>query len=167
MSMLSSNKLFYGLGLLLLLFAGACTKNERLSYGLLDQELYEDKTLKTKNKSESEYISILYTNLYQKPISPNELYKTQNVVYSIGDRTLAYEMLLSNYFNQGSVVMPSNSNMRGRLDSFMLDTYKRFYLRYPSEAEKTWFRNYIQANPDASVEMVYTAFAASDEYSFY
>ncbi|MBU6324708.1 MAG: hypothetical protein KJS92_04400 [Bacteroidetes bacterium] len=151
----------------MMLLAAACTKKERISYGLLDQELYEDKTLKTKNKNESEYISILYTNLYQKPISPNELYKTQNVVYSIGDRTLAYEMLLSNYFNQGTVQIPSNNNMRGRLDSFVLDTYKRFYLRYPSEAEKTWFRNYIQANPDASVEMVYTAFAASDEYSFY
>lgn len=165
MNMHSSSKIF--LALLMLVCFSACTKNERLSYGLLDQEVYEDKTLKTKNKSESEYISILYTNLYQKPISPNELYKTQNVVYSIGDRTLAYEMLLSNYFNQGSVQIPSNSNARGRLDSFILETYKRFYLRYPSEAEKTWFRNYIEANQDASVEMVYTAFAASDEYSFY
>jgi hypothetical protein len=165
MNMLSSNNFFPAL--LLLILATACTKNERLSYGLLDQELYEDKTLKTKNKSESEYISILYTNLYQKPISPNELYKTQNVVYSIGDRTLAYEMLLSNYFNQGSVQIPSNNKMRSGLDSFILETYKRFYLRYPSEAEKTWFRNYIEANPDATVEMVYTAFAASDEYSFY
>jgi hypothetical protein len=161
----SSSKTF--LAVAFLLFLTACNKNERLSYGLLDQELYEDKTLKTKNKSESEYISILYTNLYQKPIAPNELYKTQNVVYSIGDRTLAYEMLLSNYFNQGSVQIPSDNNMRGRLDSFILETYKRFYLRYPSEAEKTWFRNYIEANPDATVEMVYTAFAASDEYSFY
>ena len=155
------------LALLVLTFFSACTKNERISYGLLDQELYEDKTLKTKNKSESEYISILYTNLYQKPIAPNELYKTQNVVYSIGDRTLAYEMLLSNYFNQRTVQIPSNNTMRGRLDSFILETYKRFYLRYPSEAEKTWFRNYIEANPDATVEMVYTAFSASDEYSFY
>jgi hypothetical protein len=163
--MLSSNK--FRPALFLLVLAASCTKNERLSYGLIDQELYEDKTLKTKNKSESEYISILYTNLYQKPIAPNELYKTQNVVYSIGDRTLAYEMLLSNYFNQSAVQIPSDNKMRGRLDSFVLDTYKRFYLRYPSEAEKTWFHNYIQANPDASVEMVYTAFAASDEYSFY
>jgi len=91
---------------LLLPLLAACTEKETLRYGLQDQVVYEDKTQKTKRKSESEYISILYTNLYQQPITPNQLYKTQQVVQSIGDRTLAWEMLLSNYFNKPGIQMP-------------------------------------------------------------
>jgi hypothetical protein len=151
----------------LLPFLAACTEKENLSYGLQDQVVYEDKTQKTKRKSESEYISILYTNLYQQPISPNQLYKTQQVVQSIGDRTLAWEMLLSNYFNKPGIQMPDEAFMRAETDSFINMAYRRFYLRRPGEAERAWFRNFIRNRSDATVEMVFTAFAASDEYAFY
>jgi hypothetical protein len=151
----------------LLPFLAACTEKENLSYGLQDQVVYEDKTQKTKRKSESEYISILYTNLYQQPISPNQLYKTQQVVQSIGDRTLAWEMLLSNYFNKPGIQMPDETFMRAETDSFINMAYRRFYLRRPGEAERAWFRNFIRNRSDATVEMVFTAFAASDEYAFY
>ena len=151
----------------LLPFLAACTEKENLSYGLQDQVVYEDKTQRTKRKSESEYISILYTNLYQQPISPNQLYKTQQVVQSIGDRTLAWEMLLSNYFNKPGIQMPDEAFMRAETDSFINMAYRRFYLRRPGEAERAWFRNFIRNRSDATVEMVFTAFAASDEYAFY
>jgi len=151
----------------LLPFLAACTEKENLSYGLQDQVVYEDKTQKTKRKSESEYISILYTNLYQQPISPNQLYKTQQVVQSIGDRTLAWEILLSNYFNKPGIQMSDEAFMRAETDSFINMAYRRFYLRRPGEAERAWFRNFIRNRSDATVEMVYTAFAASDEYAFY
>ena len=151
----------------LLPFLAACTEKENLSYGLQDQVVYEDKTQKTKRKSESEYISILYTNLYQQPITPNQLYKTQQVVQSIGDRTLAWEMLLSNYFNKPGIQMPDETFMRAETDSFINMAYRRFYLRRPGEAERAWFRNFIRNRNDATVEMVFTAFAASDEYAFY
>ncbi len=163
MNMPSSVKL----SLLLLPFLAACTEKETLRYGLQDQVVYEDKTQKTKRKSESEYISILYTNLYQQPITPNQLYKTQQVVQSIGDRTLAWEMLLSNYFNKPGIQMPDETFMRAETDSFINMAYRRFYLRRPGEAERAWFRNFIRNRNDATVEMVFTAFAASDEYAFY
>lgn len=155
--------------LTLLLSAGmmACTKEKNITYGVTDQVVYEDKSFKTKRKSDAEYISILYTNLYQTPISPNQLYKTQNVIYSIGDRNVANEMVLSNYFNTGTLKIPANADMRADIETFVVKTYKRFYLRYPSEGEKTFFINYIKSNPNVSVEMVYTAFSVSDEYQYY
>jgi hypothetical protein len=57
--------------------------------------------------------------------------------------------------------------MRSNVDSFINNTYKRFYLRFPSEGEKAFFKNYIESNTNVSVEMVYTAFASSDEYQYY
>jgi hypothetical protein len=145
----------------------ACTKEKKVVFGVRPEVVYEDKAKKTKMKSDAEYISILYTNLYQTPISPNQLYKTQNVIFSIGDHNVASELVLSNYFNTGGLKIPLDIDMRSNVDSFVVNTYKRFYLRYPSEGEKAFFNNYINRNPNVTVEMVYTAFAASDEYQFY
>ncbi len=57
--------------------------------------------------------------------------------------------------------------MRDDIESFVVVTYKRFFLRYPSEGEKTWMIQYITRNSQLSVEMIYTGFAASDEYQYY
>jgi len=162
----SSDKIITFIFSSFLLLAG-CTKEKNVTYGAADKVVYEDKSLKTKRKSDAEYISILYTNLYQVPISPTQLYKTQNVIYSIGDRNVANEMVLSNYFNTSTLKIPKDSEMRGDVAVFVEKCYKRFFLRYPSEGEKTFFINYINSNPNVSVEMVYTAFSVSDEYQYY
>ena len=109
----------------------------------------------------------MYTNLYQKPISPNTLYKTQNILVSIGDRSVANEMLLSNYFNTGNLDIPSDIEMRSNIDSFVVSSYKKFFLRYPNEAEKLYFKNYIGKNAKVSVEMVYTSMSVCNEYQYY
>lgn len=145
----------------------SCKKSETIKYGVTDVSVYEDKAKKNKLKSEGEYISILHTNLFQKPVSPTELYKAQSVIYSIGDKSLAYEVVLSNFFNRPGVVIPTMQEMRANIDSFVIKTYLRFYLREPSEAEKSYFNNFIKSNPNLVPELVYTAFASSDEYAFY
>jgi hypothetical protein len=53
------------------------------------------------------------------------------------------------------------------IDAFIISTFKRFYLRYPSEGEKAFFKQYITNNKAVTVEMVYTAFACSEEYQYY
>lgn len=164
MSMRNFNKIVI-VGLVLL--AMSCKKEKFSEFGVDEQLIQDEKTSKIKNKSEAEYISILYTNLYQKPISPNQLFKTQNVLVSIGDRNVANEMLLSNYFNTGLVQIPSNTDMRSNIDSFVENSYKKFFLRYPSEAEKLFFKNYIGNNAKVSVEMVFTAMSVSNEYQYY
>lgn len=145
----------------------SCTKERIIGYSIQTVGVSEDKSRKTKNKNDAEFISILYTNLYQSAISPNQLYKTQNVVYSIGDQDVANEMLLSNYFNNQGISIPSNALMRSNIDEFVMNTFKRFYLRYPSEGEKAFFKQYISNNKTVNVEMVYTAFACSEEYQYY
>lgn len=144
-----------------------CTKERNIGFGVDEAQVVEDKSRKTKKKNDAEFVSILYTNLYQTAISPNQLYKTQNVVYSIGDQDVANEMLLSNYFNTSGLTIPTNIEMRNDIESFIVNTFKRFYLRYPSEGEKAFFIQYIKSNPNVTVEMVYTAFACSEEYQYY
>jgi hypothetical protein len=145
----------------------SCSREIDVQYQLNEVDVFEAKSQKIKAKNEAEYISILYTNLFQQAISPVQLFQSQNVLYSIGDQNVAKEMLLSNYFNRTDIQIPSDIEMRLNLEKFIIDTYKRFLLRLPSEGEKSYFMRYIQARPNLSVEMVYTAFAASDEYNFY
>ena len=155
------------IGLVILAALNSCSKKVDVSYGVNDVSVYETKAQKQKAKNEAEYISILYTNLFQEAISPSVLYQTQNVLYSIGDQNVAKEMLLSNYFNRSDLKIPSDEFMRNDVEGFIENTYKRFLLRKPSEAEKTYFIRYINNNPNVTVEMVYSAFAVSDEYGYY
>ena len=122
---------------------------------------------KNKLKSVSQYISIVYANLFQKALSSNELVEIIRCIESIGDKQVAHEIVLSNFMNEPDVIIPSDSLMRADLDLFLEETYKRFFVRDITEAEREFFLNYLNANPNVSSEMVYMSFALSNEYQFY
>jgi hypothetical protein len=69
--------------------------------------------------------------------------------------------------NRPDVVLPSMTDMRSDLDAFIIDTYRRFLIRLPTEAEKAWFRNFITTNTFVTPEIVYLSFALCDEYQYY
>jgi hypothetical protein len=160
--------IFKGLALALLILS-ACKKNEN-TYEVVDTSSYGDNLNKDKSKSNIEFHSILSTNLFQKPSSINELSRTDRVIQSCGDKTLINEVIISNYMNSSNVRLPSRKMMVDSTDRFIEETYIRFFIRRPTQAERTWFTNFINANksnPNFRPELVYTAFAASDEYMFY
>ncbi len=122
---------------------------------------------KNKLKSIPQYISILYANLFQKALSANELVEITNCIESIGDKEVAHEIVLSNFMNKTGVTLPSDSLMRADINVFIEQTYKRFYVRDLTEAEREFFLNFFESHPNVSVEMVYSAFSLSNEYQFY
>ena len=151
--------------LLLLLLASACTKEP--IYELNDVGLLPPSANKDQPKTNEQYVSILHANLFQDGLSANEVYGIGQCIESIGDKELAREVIISNFMNKPGVILPSDSAMRADIDAFTVETYRRFLVRDPSEAEKTWFRNYIEADPNVTPEIVYFSFAMSDEYLFY
>lgn len=122
---------------------------------------------KNKLKSTMQYISILYANLFQTALSSNELVEITNCIESIGDKEVAHELILSNFMNSQQVLIPSDSLMRSDLNRFIEETYKRFFVRDITEAERKFFIDFFNSNPNVSSEMVYMAFALSNEYQFY
>jgi hypothetical protein len=156
--------------LVFLIGISACKKKDSNTYEVVDTNSYGDNLNKDKSKSNIEFHSILSTNLFQKPSSINELSRTDRVMQSCGDKTLINEVIISNYMNSANVKLPSRKMMTDSTERFIEETYIRFFIRRPTEAEKTWFTNFINANksnPNFRPELVYTAFAASDEYMFY
>ena len=147
-------------------FATSCKKDD-IIYDVNQVNATSYNANKNKLKTISQYISILYANLFQKALSANELVEITNCIESIGDKEVAHEIILSNFMNKSGVIMPSDSLMRTDVNAFIEQTYKQFYVRDLTEAEREFFLNFFASHPDVSVEMVYSAFSLSNEYQFY
>ena len=143
----------------------ACGHNIISSIGL--GAMYLLSKNKNKLKTTHQYISIVYANLFQQALSANELVEISRCIESIGDKQVAHEIVLSNFMNKEGVIIPSDSVMREDLDLFIEETYKRFYVRDITEAEREFFINFFENNQNVSAEMVYMAFALSNEYQYY
>jgi hypothetical protein len=122
---------------------------------------------KNKLKSSNQFISILHANLFQKALSANELVEISRCIESIGDKEVAHEIILSNFMNKEGVIIPSDSLMRDDLNVFIEESYKRFFVRDITEAEREFFLSFFVSHPNVSAEMVYMAFSLSNEYQYY
>jgi len=122
---------------------------------------------KNKLKSSNQFISILHANLFQKALSANELVEISRCIESIGDKEVAHEIILSNFMNKQGVIIPSDSLMRDDLNVFIEESYKRFFVRDITEAEREFFLSFFESHPNVSAEMVYMAFSLSNEYQYY
>lgn len=145
----------------------SCKKEPEAQFVLNDVELLPPNAVKDKQKTNEQYVAILYANLFQTALSANDLFDLNNAIESIGDKELAREVIISNFMNDPSVQLPSIEEMNADIDNFIDDTYVRFFVRFPSEAEHTYLKNYIQGNPYMTPELVYFSFALADEYMFY
>tara|TARA_B110000116_G_scaffold141840_1_gene122950 strand:- start:188 stop:679 length:492 start_codon:yes stop_codon:yes gene_type:complete len=149
-----------------LLTISSC-KKEDIVYDINELQSSSYNANKNKLKSIFQYISIIYANLFQKALSSNELVEITRCIESIGDKQVANEIILSNFMNKQDVIIPSDSLMRADLDFFLEETYKRFFVRDITQAEREFFLNFLNSNPHVTCEMVYTSFALSNEYQFY
>jgi hypothetical protein len=159
---------------------------------------------KTKLKTNEQYISILYTNLFQKALSANEMVEITHCIEAFGDKETIHEVIISNFMNDPDVIIPSYTKIsklgldtitytgeitslaslmcmdpmsshydesvifiNPKIDDLLEDAYIRFYVRDITEAEKEYLINFFEVNPTFSAEMLYTAFALSDEYQYY
>ena len=151
--------------LLIPLIIFSCKKEDVYDVNQINATSYNAN--KNKLKTTHQYISIVYANLFQQALSANELVEISRCIESIGDKQVAHEIVLSNFMNKEGVIIPSDSVMREDLDLFIEETYKRFYVRDITEAEREFFINFFENNQNVSAEMVYMAFALSNEYQYY
>lgn len=147
--------------------AASCKKDQEGLFELNNVPLYSSAAEKDKQKSNEQYISILHTNLFQEAINSSDVFELDEAFRSIGDQDIAREVLISNFFNEAGVQLPTATAMNADLDAFVEETYKRFFVRTPNEAEKTWVKNFLTTNSQLTPEHVYFAFAIANEYQFY
>ena len=154
------------ISLLILLLYSSCKGKDKV-YELNSIVAHPANTGKDKLKTDEQYISILYANLFQKALSANKLVEISECIQSIGDKETAKEVIIANFLNDPDIIIPSRQDMLDDPDGFLDETYHRFFIRNITEAEKTYLKNLIMANDSLTPEMLYYSFALSDEYQYY
>ncbi len=169
MNMLVSNRTFRN-ALLCAAFGAVlsgCRPEPEVSFELQGLEVTPGFAVKDRLKTNEQWVAIVHTNLFQAGMPANDLYNAARVFESIGDQSIAREVLLSNFFNQPDLNLLSREEMLENLEAFIDETYVRFFTRYPTQAERTYVREFILNNPGMTPELVYMSFALSDEYRYY
>ena len=151
---------------LLVFFSFGC-KDKEYIYGVNDVTILPNNAEKDKLKTNEQYLNIVYANMYQKALGPDKLVDLSNVINSLGDKQVAYEIIIAKMMGDSDIKLPSKKEMDADLGKFITETYNRFYVRQPTQAEKTFFVNFLKAHPNLTPEHVYFAFATSSEYYFY
>ena len=154
------------IGALILLMFSSCTEDVYTIYDVNSIEVLPVNADKNKAKTDAQYVSIIYTNLFQKPIGTNTLLEALDAIRSVGDKQISFDMVVAKYMTD-SPILPSTQEMFEDPETFIRETYTRFYTRQPTEAELAWMLNYIQSNPDLTPDIFYFSFGTSNEHYYY
>jgi hypothetical protein len=167
MNMQTSGKYFAIVILIIGSLSMVSCRRDVTVFGIDDLTILPINSEKNKPKTSAQYISVLYTNLFQRAIGPNDMLSAQKAIESIGDKQIAYDILVSKYMNDPTLVLPTNEEMRADPETFVRNTYTRFLIRQPTEAELAWMLNYINSRPNVTPELIYFSFATSNEHFHY
>ncbi|MDG2425248.1 MAG: hypothetical protein P8M07_01550 [Flavobacteriales bacterium] len=151
----------------MMLLTPGCRPDPEVTFDLQTFEVDADGADKDRLKTDDQWVSILYANLFQETLAAGDLFEIKQCLESIGDQKIARAVVVSNMMGSEDVILPSIEEMDTDLDAFIRETYVRFLVRYPSEAETTWLANFIENHPAMTPELVYSSFALSDEYLYY
>lgn len=152
----------------LTIFLIACKPVEDLYvYEVNEVEVTQSGIDKNTPKSDLEFISLAYADLFGKTIENDALQSMVLAYNSLGDKALISDLIIRNMLNRPEADIPSSQEMRADIDGFIIATFKKFYVREPGEYELWYFRTLIDADPGITPEIIYYAILTSDEYRFY
>ncbi|MEQ8325122.1 MAG: hypothetical protein RIC15_04395 [Vicingaceae bacterium] len=174
MRVFNQNILFLSILATLFFVFSSCKKEYReeqvydnIIYEVDTVRLYSTSAEKTKQKTPTQYISILYSDLFNKTIPTNELSELNELSLATGDKTMVNELTLSHYLKASFVDQPTDAEMRADIQSFVSYVYRKFYQRYPTEYEKIYLADIIIKDSKITVDDIYTSFVLSNEYYYY
>lgn len=150
-----------------LLALSGCKKEKIYTYGVDEVTVEQPGASKPTVKSDFELISIAYTDLFGTTIPPDKLQEAAISYQAFGDKRLVIDMLILNYLNDPSVILPSDASMRADLDAFVDATFRKFFVREPSAFERWYVADLIAKDAALTPDLVYYAFMTSNEYRFY
>jgi hypothetical protein len=149
-----------------MLFCISCREPEYIYE--LNNEVVSSSGIEKKNlKSESEFISIGYSDLFDKPISSSELEETKACFESVNDKEIIRDMYIRDLIKRNNTNIPSNNEMRSDAGEFVINAYKKLFHRNPNEYELWYMTNLVNTDTSYSAKMIYYAMMSSEEYKYY
>ncbi len=122
---------------------------------------------KTHLKSDLQFVSIAYSDLFGRQISTQELNTLIAGYNSVGDKGLVIDLIVRNLLQKPGIVKETASEMQSDPEAFVKKTFERFFIRKPSEMETWFFSDLIRENSDLNPEDFYYALMSTEEYRYY
>lgn len=145
----------------------SCKKETIFVYGVEDVDVRRSGGNKQNLKNEIEFISIAYNDIFGS--SPNQTILSRlSVIYlAFGDKKLLEDLIIKNMLNNPSAQIPTDAQMRADVEQFVREVYLRLYNRAPDEFELWKLKDFINSDPNLTVQQVYYAMMTADEYRYY
>lgn len=155
--------------LISLTIISACKKeNPTHIFGVTDVTVTQSSADKNRLKTDIEFVSIAYTDIFGANISQGELEDVIITYKSLGDKSLVIEMIIRKYIaDENSTVFPIDRSSDTSIENFVSNTYKRIYNREPNAFEKWYVADLIKNDTDFTAEMIYFAMMTANEYRYY
>lgn len=153
--------------LIMALSFSACNKDAVTRYELEDVNLYSSASDKKNLKSDEQFISIMYTDIFERSISNSQLVTMNEAYTSMGDKSLIIDILIKSLLTDQGASIPTLSEMKSKPEEFVQNTYTRFLVRLPSKQEEWFLVNQIESNNKLEPIDIYYAMLTSEEYRYY
>lgn len=151
----------------LLLFTLISCTERATTYELEPIEIGVADGAKERTKRQRQLIQTLYNHVYQAPLPPAEAVAIDELLRSFGDSQVALEVVVAKMVSDADAALPTEAERRDDPEAFAARLYRRLYVRDATQAELSWWVNYLETHPDVDVAQVVFAFVTADEYRYY
>ncbi len=145
----------------------ACNKVEVNEYEVNPVTVNSNGVSKSRQKSDLQLISIMFSDVFGRAISQNELQMLANTYNSLGDKQVIINRFTWRFLNDPSADLPANTELVNNPTEVIETLFARYLSRPPGEMEVWYYQNWIADNPDLEVKHLAFVLLTSDEYKFY
>lgn len=155
--------------LIFVLFISACQKDDpAYLFEVENVQVKPSSANKDRLKTDIEFISIAYNDLFGSNISQNELNQIITTYQSFGDKSLVIELIIRKFVFSGESNIPAiDRSSDASVETFVKESYEKVYNRAPNAFEKWYLTDFLKSNEDVNSQVYYYSIMTANEYRYY
>ena len=155
--------------LISVLFFSACQKGDpAYLFEVENVQVKPSSANKDRLKTDIEFISIAYNDLFGSNISQNELDQIITTYQSFGDKSLVIELIIRKFVFSGESNIPAiDRSSDASVETFVKESYEKVYNRTPNAFEKWYLTDFLKSNEDVNSQAYYYSIMTANEYRYY
>lgn len=156
------------LTLTLLVFSSCSNDDPYFIFEVDKVEVEQTNADKNRLKTDIEFVSIAFNDLYGTNIPQNQLEEIITSYKSFGDKSLVIELIIKKFIlDEGSAIPNLLRISRESVELFVVEAYEKLYNRTPNTFEMWHMTELIMNNSSVDAEMVYFSMMTANEYRYY
>ena len=146
----------------------ACKQDPSSIFEVEDVTVSLNEGEKNRLKTDIEFVSIAYTDIFSTNISQNNLEDIITTYKSLGDKSLVIEMIVRKFISEGGgTIQNIDRSSSTSIESFVTHVYKKLYNRTPDAYELWYLTDVIQKDQDINASLIYYSMMTANEYRYY